>query len=129
MNTSVSGTPLALLRLEGAAALIGAVVGYRQLGGSWGTFAVLLLVPDLGLIGYWANSRVGAATYNVSHTYLGPLLLAGLGYSGLVHNVWPVCLIWVAHIGMDRALGLGLKFGSAFRDTHLGTVGRPARVT
>ena len=53
-------------------------------------------------------------------------LLAALGLLGLVPSVWPICLIWVAHIAMDRALGLGLKFPSAFHDTHLGRVGRAA---
>ena len=30
-----------------------------------------------------------------------------------------VALIWLAHIGMDRLLGYGLKYPSAFKDTHL----------
>ena len=35
-----------------------------------------------------------------------------------------VALIWVAHIGLDRALGYGLKYPSASGDTHPGRVGR-----
>lgn len=42
----------------------------------------------------------------------------------VVPGAWPICLIWMAHNGMDRALGLGLKFAIAFRNTHLGVVGR-----
>ena len=107
--------------------LIAAVAGYQALGASWTVFAVLLLVPDLGLAGYLAGPRIGAFTYNIVHTYLAPAVLAALAYLGVVPNAWPICLIWLAHIGMDRTLGLGLKFSSAFADTHLGIVGRAAR--
>jgi hypothetical protein len=30
-----------------------------------------------------------------------------------------LALIWLAHIGLDRALGYGLKYPTAFRHTHL----------
>ena len=126
MATPVSGTPRLLLRLEGLVLLVAAVVTYQLIGGSWWQFGLLVLVPDVGLAGYVANPRVGAATYNSLHTYLGPAVLALLGLSGVLRDVWPLCVIWMAHIGMDRALGLGLKFGSAFSHTHLGTVGRVA---
>jgi hypothetical protein len=33
-----------------------------------------------------------------------------------------LCVIWVAHIGFDRLLGYGLKYPTAFKDTHLGKV-------
>jgi hypothetical protein len=122
MDTPVSGTPRLLLRLEGLAVLIVAVTGYHAIGASWVLFAVLLLLPDLGLLGYLAGPRIGALAYNTVHTYVGPAGLAALAYLGVAPGAWPVCLIWVAHIGMDRALGLGLKFPSAFRDTHLGAV-------
>jgi hypothetical protein len=124
METPVTGAPRLLLRLEGLTALVAALVVYHQLGASWGLFALLILVPDAGLVGYLGGPRTGAVTYNACHTYLAPAALAGLTCLGLVPNGWPLCLIWVAHIGLDRALGLGLKFGTAFRDTHLGRVGR-----
>jgi hypothetical protein len=123
MDTPVSGNPRLLLRLEGLATLIGAVVTYEAIGASWGYFALLLLLPDLSLIGYVAGARTGAAAYNALHTYIGPAGLAALAYLEVVPPAWHICLIWVAHIGMDRALGLGLKFPSAFHHTHLGNVG------
>jgi hypothetical protein len=124
LNTPVSGTPRLLLRLEGFVLLVAAVVAYQLIGGSWLRFGLLLLVPDVGLAGYAANPRVGAAAYNALHTYMAPAALALLGLSGVLTDVWPLCLIWLAHIGMDRVLGLGLKFPTAFGHTHLGTVGR-----
>ena len=126
MDTPVSGTPRLLLRLEGLAVLTVAVTGYHAIAASWVLFAATLLLPDLGLLGYLAGPRVGALAYNALHTYVGPAGLAALAYLGVAPGAWPVCLIWVAHIGMDRALGLGLKFPTAFRDTHLGAVGRDA---
>jgi hypothetical protein len=91
-----------------------------------GHFAALLLLPDLGLLGCLAGPRIGALAYNALHTYLGPAGFAALAYVGVVPPAWPSCVIWVAHIGMDRALGLGLKFPGTFRDTLLGAVGRAA---
>jgi hypothetical protein len=115
-----------LLRLEGAAVLVSAIVGYRALGGSWLLFALLFLTPDLSLLGYFGGARIGAALYNAAHTYVGPALVASLGLTAVGPSVWPIALIWAGHLGMDRAVGLGLKYPSAFRDTHLGTVGRAA---
>lgn len=33
-----------------------------------------------------------------------------------------VALIWLLHIGFDRAIGYGLKYPSSFKETHLGRV-------
>jgi hypothetical protein len=126
MDTPVSGTPRLLLRGEGLIVLGAATLAYHNLGGSWGLFALLFLVPDISLVGYLAGPRAGALAYNAVHTYLAPALLGAFAYLGIVPNAWPLCLIWVAHLGLDRSLGLGLKFASAFRDTHLGVVGRVA---
>jgi hypothetical protein len=120
---AVSGTPRLILRLEGLSVLVFAVVGYQSLHGSWLLFTALLLVPDIAMAGYVINSRVGAATYNVAHTYLGPGLLAAAGAALGKPGVWPVCIIWIAHIGLDRLLGFGLKYPTAFQHTHLGQAG------
>lgn len=124
METPVTGTPRVLLRLEGLAVLLGAVLGYDALHASWLRFALLLLIPDAALVGYVFGPRVGAIAYNATHTYLAPAMLGVLAYLNVLPGAWPICLIWMAHIGMDRVLGLGLKFASNFLDTHLGRVGR-----
>jgi hypothetical protein len=124
MDTPVSGTPRVLLRVEALAVLVAAVAGYQSLGGSWLVFALLFLMPDAALVAYAAGPRVGSQAYNALHTYVAPAVLAAMAYVGVAPRAWPICLIWTAHIGMDRSLGLGLKFATAFRNTHLGTVGR-----
>jgi hypothetical protein len=116
-----------LLRLEGLVLLVASVVAYRAMGGSWLLFALLLLVPDVALVGYAAGPRIGALAYNALHTYLGPAALGALASFGVIPNAWPVGVIWLAQIGMDRALGLGLKFANGFQSTHLGQVGRAPR--
>lgn len=127
-DTAVTGTPRLLLRLEGAALLLAAMAGYQVLGASWATFALLFLVPDLSFAGYLGGPRLGAITYNAMHSTIGVAGLATLAYFGDVATLWPIVLIWLAHVGFDRALGYGLKYGSAFQATHLGRIGRPSHV-
>ena len=79
-------------------------------------------LPDVSLAGYLAGPRVDAVVYNVAHSYVGPLaLVAILLMSGVELRL---TVVWVAHLGFDRALGYGLKYPSAFGDTHLGRIGR-----
>lgn len=121
------GAVRAILRLEGLAALAAAATLYAHAGASWRLFAVLFLVPDVGMLGYLAGPKVGAAAYNALHTYVGPFALAALGFGLASQTAVAVALVWAAHIGFDRALGYGLKFPTAFGDTHLGRVGRKDR--
>lgn len=108
-----------LLRAEGLFVLALCVGVYLWIHLSWITLACLILVPDIAMLGYLKNPRVGAATYNVVHSYVLPLILLGTGLA--LHHVLTlgIGLIWTAHIGMDRMLGYGLKYPSAFQDTHL----------
>ncbi len=111
--------PRALLRLEGAAMLSVAVALYGVHGGNWGLFALLLLAPDLSMLGYRGGATVGAAWYNAAHTELVPVALGAVGLAGGHPAVFLVALIWGAHIGLDRALGYGLKYPDGFTATHL----------
>jgi hypothetical protein len=123
-QAAAAGGVRAVLRLEGAVVLGVALAAYAQFGLGWGVFALWLLAPDLSLLGYLAGPRVGAALYNAAHSYAGPVLLLALGV--LAAMPWAVAgsLVWLAHIGMDRALGYGLKYAAGFAFTHLGRIGR-----
>ena len=117
-------SPTALLRLEGAGLLALSLFLYWHLQGSWIAFVLLLLVPDVGMLGYLRGPRLGAATYNLTHIEVLPAALAFIAFTlGYEILMWPA-LIWLAHIGMDRSLGYGLKLPTAFQDTHLGRIGR-----
>jgi hypothetical protein len=120
----VTGGVRVVLRLEGLAAVAGAVLLYAHNGFSWPLFALLFLTPDLAMLAYLAGPRAGAAAYNLVHTYTAALTLTLAGFLGS----WPLVaaggLIWTAHIGFDRALGFGLKYITGFGDSHLGRMGR-----
>jgi hypothetical protein len=113
-----------LLRTEGALVFAASIFGYMQLGGGVWLFVLCLLLPDLAILAYrTGNAKAGATAYNLAHTYLAPGLLALAGLALGAELPLLLALIWAAHIGMDRGLGLGLKLPSGFRDTHLGTFG------
>jgi hypothetical protein len=103
-----------------------AVVLYWRGGFSWVLFALLFLVPDVSMLGYLINPKIGAACYNAVHTYVGPFVLALVGLFASFPICVAIALIWVAHIGFDRLLGYGLKYATSFTDTHLGKIGRHA---
>ena len=121
---AASTWPRAILRLEGAAAFAASAALYAHAGFSWPLFAVLFLAPDLAMLGYLMNPRIGAAAYNVAHTYALALPLALVGFLAGLPAILTVALIWIAHIGFDRTLGYGLKYPTRFGDTHLGRIGR-----
>ena len=106
--------PAALLRVEGVALLVLSVLLYRVNGGGWLMFGVLLLAPDLSMLGYLAGPQVGAAIYNMFHTYAMPAVVGALGMIFASPLTVAVALIWFAHIGMDRTVGYGLKYPSSF---------------
>jgi hypothetical protein len=84
-------------------------------------FAGLLLTPDLSMLPYLLNARVGSISYNIVHSYLLPLGLATVVIAANRVGILLILFIWTAHIGMDRFLGYGLKYPTAFGDTHIGT--------
>ena len=120
----VTGGVRLLLRLEGGAAFAAALAVYAHHGFSWPALAILFLAPDVAMLGYFAGPRAGAAVYNIAHTYVLALALAAAGFFGGAPFAAAGGLIWIAHIGFDRTLGYGLKYPTAFGDTHLGLSGR-----
>ena len=117
--------PAVVQRIEGGVLLALSVLLYWKASGNWLLFLLLILAPDLFMLGYVANSRLGAAVYNLGHTWLFPGILAAGGVLGGTALVVQLALIWFGHIGVDRLLGYGLKLPSGFQDTHLGRIGRP----
>jgi hypothetical protein len=112
-----------LLQAEGAAVLTVSAAAYHEFHGSWLLFLLLFLWPDLLMLGYLVNTRVGASFYNLAHTEVGPLLLGACAVFESSHTALLFAIIWLAHIGFDRMLGYGLKYPTFFKDTHLQRVG------
>jgi Domain of unknown function (DUF4260) len=117
--------PVLLQRFEGGVMLVLALLFYWKVSGNWLLFVLLILAPDLFALGYLGGNRLGAATYNLSHTWLFPGILAAAAIlGGGTHLVTELALIWFGHIGGDRLFGFGLKLPTAFQDTHLGRIGK-----
>jgi Domain of unknown function (DUF4260) len=108
-----------LLRAEGLAVAAASVVLFVELGESWWLFAALVLAPDLAFVGYLAGPRFGAHAYNAAHNLVLPVVLGAGGVVADSDLAMAVALTWLTHIGVDRLLGYGLKYPSAFKDTHL----------
>lgn len=123
-NGAVTGNTRAVLRAEGAILFASTILFFLIADGSWQLFALLFFAPDLGLLGYLAGPKAGAFAYNALHSTIGPLLLVLTGVVLLWPLAGPLAMIWLAHIGFDRALGLGLKYGDGIRLTHLGRLGK-----
>ena len=105
-NGRVAGPVVFWLRLEGLAV------------------AALWLAPDLSMLGYMAGPRLGSYCYNAVHSYMAPCILAAAALLLHWNAVLPFVFLWFNHIGVDRLLGYGLKYPTAFGDTHLKQAGK-----
>ena len=121
---AATGGVRTLLRLEGITLFVGMTVLYAVWDGSWWVYALLFLAPDLSFLGYLAGPRTGAILYNAAHSYLGPVALMTSALALSAPLVLSIAIIWLAHIGLDRALGFGLKYFAGFAFTHLGRIGK-----
>ncbi len=108
-----------ILHLEGMTVFIASLYFYYATNGNWWLFALLLLTPDLSMIGYLKDKKIGAITYNLVHNYVLAILLVFLTLIFKNDLFIYLSLILTAHIGMDRMLGFGLKYKTNFKDTHL----------
>ena len=123
-GASVLTDPITLQRLESGVLLVLSLVIYWKLAGPWLWYILLILAPDLFMLGYLGGTRLGAAVYNLGHTWLLPGVLAAVGIIGGASFAVDVAVIWIGHIGGDRLLGYGLKLPTGFQETHLGRIGR-----
>ncbi len=119
MTTVIERVPRLLLRLEGLALAAASLAVYFHLDFSILALVGLLIAVDLSLLGYLAGPRVGASAYNIAHTVVMPIAFGAAGILADAPTLTQVALAWLAHIGIDRALGFGLKYPGDFRDTHL----------
>lgn len=106
-----------ILRCENLMIFIAGIVLFWQLDYSWLLFCYFIFLPDLSMLGYFVNNRVGAVMYNLAHNYVYPLIL--LSFYPLQPYVLFLSLIWIIHISFDRMMGYGLKSSIGFKKTHL----------
>lgn len=125
---STTGAVRLILRIEGLMVLVVSLVLYQRFSGSWAMFALWFLLPDVSFAGYFFGAKIGAHAYNAAHSYVGPLLCACAAAVTGAEAYLFTTLVWSAHIGFDRLLGYGLKYGRGFGFTHLGLIGRAAQL-
>ncbi|WP_096271991.1 DUF4260 domain-containing protein [Paucisalibacillus globulus] len=111
-----------LLHVEGLAVLVLSLYFYWDSQFSWVLFLVLLFAPDISMLGYVVNNRIGARIYNIFHTYTIAIIIIFVGLLFENQTALAIGLIWSSHIGMDRMIGYGLKYPTEFKDTHLNRV-------
>jgi hypothetical protein len=119
----VAGGVRNLLRIEGLLLFSTMLVAYETVGGSWSLFALLFLLPDISFAAYSAGPRIGGMVYNAAHSTIGPIMFAAFGHAHDLPMMRAIGIIWLAHVGLDRALGYGLKYPTGFAFTHLGHIG------
>ena len=113
-----------LLRVEEVAMFVLGIFMYGLLGYPWWLFFVLLLTPDIGMLGYLMNEKVGAIGFNLFHHKGIAILLYFLGMYLSMPVVQMIGVILFAHASMDRIFGYGLKYEKGFKYTHLGEIGK-----
>lgn len=112
------------LRLESFAAFVAGLALYLSAGGGWFLLVPALLLPDLSMVGYLVSPWAGAITYNLAHDYAVGIVLALCGWWFSAPLLLMAGGILIAHVGMDRTLGYGLKYPTGFGHTHLGPIGK-----
>lgn len=113
-----------ILKLEELAQFILGIVLFSQLDYAWWWFVALILLPDIGMLGYVFTTKIGALVYNLFHNKaIGiAFILIGMFYLGEIYTL--VGIILFSHSALDRVFGYGLKYTDSFRNTHLGKVGQ-----
>jgi Domain of unknown function (DUF4260) len=112
------------LRLEGLAALVAGAIAYNRLGGDWLWFIPAMLAVDISAVGYLRGTKTGAIVYDLFHNWAIGLAVLGLGLAFQVPVVDLAGTVLIAHTGMDRFVGYGMKLMTGFGDTHLGHMGK-----
>lgn len=113
-----------LLKVEEAAQWALSIFLFSQLPYAWWWYPALILLPDLSMIGYAFNTRVGASLYNVFHHKALGVVLGVLGFGVGSSALMLAGIILFGHSAMDRMLGYGLKYNDSFKHTHLGMIGK-----
>ena len=112
----------ASLKIEELAQFLFGIFLFTQLDYAWWWFPVLLLTPDIGMLGYIVNTKVGAFTYNLFHHKAVAILVLLLGYYLSNDIIALTGIILFSHSAMDRIFGYGLKYPDHFKHTHLGNL-------
>jgi hypothetical protein len=113
-----------VIQLEEAAMFSVSIYALYILKVEWWFYVLLLLGPDISMIGYLAGNKVGAVLYNLFHHKAIAILVMIFGLISQSLTIEIIGIILFGHSSMDRMFGYGLKHFTGFSDTHLGKIGR-----
>lgn len=116
-----------VIRSEEVAVFCACVFALILLHVPWWVYPLLIIGPDISMLGYLGGNKLGAICYNIFHHKGIAIIVFVIGviisdYSGEIVNV--IGIILFGHSSMDRALGYGLKYFQGFKFTHLGEIGK-----
>ena len=117
------------LKLEELALFLLGIFLFTQLPFAWWWFLVLILTPDIGMVGYLFGNKSGAISYNIFH-HRGiavAVYLTGIYLQSEFTQLIGVILF--SHAAMDRFFGYGLKYEKGFKYTHIGEIGKNSKLT
>lgn len=113
-----------LIKLEELGQFMLSIILFAQLEYAWWVFPACILLPDISMIGYVVNTKIGAWLYNFFHHKLLGIILLFFGF-WLYNSLLTLAgVILFGHAAMDRIFGYGLKFNDHFKHTHLGWIGK-----
>lgn len=110
------------LKLEEIAMFGLGICVFSFLSYPWWLFLALFLTPDISMLGYIVNNKVGAVSYNIFHHKGLAILVYGIGFYVSNELLQLFGVILFSHAAFDRILGYGLKYEKGFKYTHLGNI-------
>lgn len=110
------------IKLEELAMFLISILLFNQLDYVWWVYLAFILTPDIGMVGYVVNTRLGAISYNLFHHKGVAILVGCLGWYLAVPELQLAGIILFGHASMDRIFGYGLKYPDNFKHTHLGNL-------
>ena len=113
-----------ILKLEELAMLLISIYALYQLMVPWWCYLLLAIGPDIGILGYAAGNKAGAAVYNLFHHKGIAIILLFAGLLLPDKSLEVAGIILFGHASMDRVFGYGLKLNDGFKHTHLGLIGK-----
>src|SRR5690554_5722559 len=113
-----------LIKLEQIALFAFSIFLFSQTNFSWWWFPLLLLLPDISMMGYLAGPKTGSLIYNIFHHQALALAIFCIGWQMEIDWLHLTGIILLGHSSMDRIFGYGLKYPDTFNNTHLGWIGK-----
>lgn len=113
-----------IIKLEEILMFVLGIYLFSLLNFEWWWFLVLILAPDIGMVGYAFGNKIGALAYNLFHHKGLAIAIYLLGSYFTEPWLQLTGIILFSHAAMDRIFGYGLKYDKGFKFTHLGEIGK-----